>query len=70
MKKNNVLEGLADYARKERREQIKKMLTMTIIAGIGVIIIMLLYISISHGTNNSVEELNQIMTELQNQAPK
>ena len=51
-------------------ERIKKMLPMIMIAGIGVIIVMLLYTPASHGVNNSVEELNQIMTELQNQAPK
>lgn len=55
-------------------ERIKKMLPMIMIAGIVGIVIMLLYTSIPYGVNNSVdnsvEELNRIMTELQNQAPK
>ena len=50
-------------------ERIKKMLPIIMIAGIVGIVVMLLYTSIPHGVNNSVEELNQLMTELQNQAP-
>ena len=38
--------------------------------GSGVVIVATVCIYFSHGTNNSVEELNQLMTELQNQAPK
>ena len=39
-------------------EQIKKMLPMIMIAGIVGIVVMLLYTSIPHGVNNSVEEVN------------
>ena len=65
-----VIKRSTAYERKERRERFKKMLLVTMIAGIGAIVVMLLYTSISHGVNNSVGELNQIMTELQNQSPK